>query len=122
MYASPLCQARIGNIRGDGSKSPHENHRENMMRTAFVCVALAATGMAWAADRNPTQRPAEAPSTYRSAFEGYSPFRDQAIRPWRELNEEVQRIGGWKAYAKESAQAREGEAATKSEETPRAAP
>ncbi len=38
---------------------------------------------------------------YRSAFDGYRPFSDQAVVPWREANELVGRIGGWQAYARE---------------------
>lgn len=31
---------------------------------------------------------------YRSAFEDYRPFAEQAPAPWRELNDEVRRLGG----------------------------
>ena len=40
--------------------------------------------------------------SYRSAFEGYRPFQPPEVRGWREANDEVARIGGWKAYAKEA--------------------
>ena len=40
-------------------------------------------------------------SRYRSAFEGYRPLTDQAVRPWRESNDVVGRIGGWQSYARE---------------------
>ena len=32
--------------------------------------------------------------SYRSAFEGYVPYREQPLAPWREVNEEVSRVGG----------------------------
>ena len=36
-----------------------------------------------------------APSPARaSAFEGYRPYRDEALAPWREVNDEVGRVGG----------------------------
>ena len=42
-------------------------------------------------------------SSYKSAFEGYRRFEDQKVLPWRESNDLVGRIGGWQAYARESA-------------------
>ena len=38
---------------------------------------------------------------YRSAFEGYRGFTDQPLGFWRKANDDVGRIGGWKAYAGE---------------------
>jgi hypothetical protein len=32
--------------------------------------------------------------TYQSAFEDYRPYREQELAPWREVNEEVARVGG----------------------------
>ena len=37
---------------------------------------------------------ASTPSGYRSAFEDYRPFREQALAPWRDINAEVARVGG----------------------------
>ncbi|MCM5680366.1 hypothetical protein M8A51_12580 [Schlegelella sp. S2-27] len=39
---------------------------------------------------------------YASAFERYRAFADQPVRPWAQVNEEVHRIGGWRAYAREA--------------------
>ena len=41
---------------------------------------------------------------YTSAFEGYLPFTDEKLRPWKESNTTVEKIGGWRAYAKEAAE------------------
>ena len=41
------------------------------------------------------------PLTYRSVFDGYRPFSDQPVVSWREANDLVGRIGGWRAYARE---------------------
>lgn len=38
---------------------------------------------------------------YRSVFDGYRRFDDQAVMPWPESNAQVGRIGGWRAYARE---------------------
>ncbi len=40
---------------------------------------------------------------YQSAISGYQPYADQALEPWRQSNERVARIGGWRAYAREAA-------------------
>lgn len=54
----------------------------------------------------PAQAPA-APSPYHSAFDGYQPFKDEKVAPWKGANDTVGRIGGWRAYAR---QANEGDA------------
>jgi hypothetical protein len=38
---------------------------------------------------------------YKSAISGYQAYTDQKILSWREANDRVERIGGWRAYAKE---------------------
>ena len=44
---------------------------------------------------------------YTSSFANYHAFTDQAVLPWRETNEAVRQIGGWRAYAKEVLQPEE---------------
>ncbi|GAB3628105.1 hypothetical protein PTE30175_02515 [Pandoraea terrae] len=41
---------------------------------------------------------------YSSAFASYKGYADQPVTPWREANDTVGRIGGWRSYAKEAAQ------------------
>ena len=50
------------------------------------------------------QQPPErtAPLPFQSGLEGYKRFADQPVAPWKPTNDEVGRIGGWKAYAKEA--------------------
>lgn len=45
-----------------------------------------------------------APLPYTSALQGYQPFADEKVRPWKESNATVGKIGGWRAYAKEAAE------------------
>ncbi len=48
--------------------------------------------------------PNQLPNTaliYRSAFEGYLPFKDEKPLPWKDTNSTVEQIDGWRAYAKE---------------------
>ncbi|AKJ27143.1 hypothetical protein AAW51_0452 [Caldimonas brevitalea] len=56
----------------------------------------------------PTRPAASAPATqpggatYRSAFEGYRRYADEQVVPWKEANDHVGRIGGWRTYAAEA--------------------
>lgn len=38
---------------------------------------------------------------WRSSFSDYRPHDAQALESWREANERVHAIGGWRAYARE---------------------
>jgi hypothetical protein len=39
---------------------------------------------------------------FRSAFDGYQPYSDEKISDWKDANDGVARIGGWRAYTKEA--------------------
>ena len=45
-----------------------------------------------------------APTSYRSAMEGYQPYTDEKIIDWKQANDATGRIGGWREYAKEAQQ------------------
>lgn len=53
------------------------------------------------------------PAAFRSALEGYQPYTDEKIVPWKEANDNVGRIGGWREYAKEARQPQAPDAASK---------
>jgi hypothetical protein len=58
-------------------------------------VSMDALAQQAAAEMKVTDPTARVPQTsYRSVFENYVPYREQAIAPWREVNEEVARVGG----------------------------
>ena len=96
-------------------------------RSLAVCALLALPGMAQVTPAPASALPATAasaattqPSTalpYASAFEAYLPFSDEKLRPWKESNTTVEKIGGWRAYAKEAA-----EPETKGNQAPAASP
>lgn len=67
----------------------------------LVALALLA-GLAGAQTAQPPMPPASAVPAYRSAMEGYRPFADEKPAPWKESNDNVGRIGGWRVYAKEA--------------------
>ena len=39
---------------------------------------------------------------FKSSFSEYMPYAEQSIESWREANDRVGEIGGWRAYAKEA--------------------
>jgi len=39
---------------------------------------------------------------FRSSLTGYTPFVDEKVTSWKDANDAVGRIGGWREYAKEA--------------------
>lgn len=88
-----------------------------LSRTAIAMTALLA-GLSGAAAAQPAADPADAKAkvptvAYESPFAGYRKHAETAVAPWRGVNDEVGRIGGWKAYAREAYEAAQAEAAKK---------
>ena len=77
------------------------------MFPSFPALLLAASG-AMLAPPVSAQTPAGSPPAgepgYRSAFEGYQPFDEGKLLPWKASNDTVGKIGGWRAYAREAQQ------------------
>ena len=76
--------------------------------SCWACMAVVATGFTATAPAQ-TQKEGEAsagaPATsvrYRSALERYQPYKEQPVQSWRDANDNVGRIGGWRVYAKEA--------------------
>ena len=44
------------------------------------------------------------PLVYRSTFDAYRALREVTLVPWREANDRVGAIGGWRFYAREAQQ------------------
>lgn len=57
-------------------------------------------------------------ASYPSAFKGYRRFADEPTQDWKAANERVAQIGGWRAYAAETAGAHAGHGAAASSPTP----
>lgn len=66
----------------------------------FLGAAALAAG-ATRAQTPPSAPPAPAAPAYRSAFEGYRPFEAGEVQDWRQSNDTVRAVGGWRAYARE---------------------
>lgn len=63
--------------------------------------------------------PAATTPAYRSALEGYRPYADESVAPWKDVNQAVREAGGWRAYAREG---RPAEAAAPARAASAAAP
>ena len=90
-------------------------------------VGLIAAASSIAAERNakpdPLDPAASAPlATYRSTFTGYQRTRDDKLLPWKQANDEVARIGGWRSYAREAAQPTDAKPAAPGAPAPASAP
>lgn len=72
-------------------------HRLSALGLAVTAALAAPVAGAQSAAPAPTPTP-----SFLSALEGYQPFSDQQVAPWREMNDTVGRIGGWRAYAREA--------------------
>lgn len=98
--------------------------RTVVLAASLCTLALPALGEApaGATPRNPADPAAPTPpATYLSPFANYRPFAHDGPAPWRGVNDEVARIGGWKAYAREVYEAQQ-KAPAKDEAVPAAAP
>lgn len=72
-----------------------------------LCAAFAAasgvTNVAAQSLPDPADPAARVPAaSYRSAFAGYRPMKDEPPTDWREANEAVARAGGWRALLREA--------------------
>ncbi len=77
---------------------------------SFVTVAsvllLSSTAIARSSISPPVHDPADAqapvpPVLHRSAIASYRSIPDESVGSWRTANQNVNRIGGWRTYAKE---------------------
>jgi hypothetical protein len=57
---------------------------------------------AHAAEEKPADQPV--PAALASPFNQYQGWRDEPVRDWREANDQVGEIGGWRTYLRESRQ------------------
>jgi hypothetical protein len=80
-------------------------HLKNMRLVALLAALPLAAATQTAPPRpNPLDaKAAVAPLTYRSSLGEYRRFdAESPVLGWREANDLVERIGGWRAYAREA--------------------
>lgn len=69
-----------------------------------VVLLLVAAGAARSAPPDPALPGAAVPAVvHRSAFADFRFFADAKPVPWRQANDQVAAIGGWRSYAREAA-------------------
>jgi hypothetical protein len=74
------------------------------VREALVAPCLCAGLLGFPAARAAEAQAAIAPAppALASPFDRYHPWRDAALGDWRELNDRVGEVGGWRTYLRES--------------------
>ena len=77
------------------------------MKFVIVFAVVMAAGLCARAAVSAPPDPASeksivAPLQYQSPFRDYRRQGDDKLIPWKDANDEVGRIGGWRAYAKEA--------------------
>lgn len=73
-------------------------------RSIFIGAAAMALSLQLGAQSGTlTPPPAGASGSlaYDSAFDGYRPFEAGEVQDWRQSNDTVRDVGGWRAYARE---------------------
>jgi hypothetical protein len=79
------------------------NHFTRKFLAASVsCLVLASTPHAQTAA--PASKANTPVAPYRSAFDSYRPYTDDAITNWKAANDTTARIGGWREYARQAQQ------------------
>ncbi|MBU1330431.1 MAG: hypothetical protein KJ884_16555 [Gammaproteobacteria bacterium] len=69
---------------------------------AFICLAWLLSAGSWAESPDPLDAQATTPPVhYQSPLKGYQGFSEQPQYDWREANDLVGRIGGWRTYSQE---------------------
>ncbi len=82
----------------------HRQTRLRQFRIFLSCVFGLASAVPGARAAEEASKPL--PSLrYESPLAGYRKFVEQPVGSWREANDNVGRIGGWRAYARESQEA-----------------
>lgn len=72
-------------------------------RAHWACACALAAGLAHAGAPEPVTVAAPPP------FDTYQAWRDPSVADWREANERVRAVGGWRTYLRESQDASAGD-------------
>ncbi|MBL8339901.1 MAG: hypothetical protein JNL30_00415 [Rubrivivax sp.] len=83
------------------ARNGHASHQAPNTHAAHTAHAAHAAHPARAADPLDA-RAAVPPATHKSSLAAYRRYADQPVGSWREINETVNRVGGWRAYAREA--------------------
>ncbi|WP_157982596.1 hypothetical protein [Simplicispira lacusdiani] len=92
-------------IHSGSSRRLSTSLRPAAMKLPWMLVWAATAASAQTALTNPARTLDSVPGElqYVSELGRYQPYVDQPLQSWREANDQVRRIGGWRFYAKEAA-------------------
>jgi hypothetical protein len=78
-------------------------------RARFLgAAALACAGLLWESTAHAAEAEPEAEPAALTPFKQYQSWRDEPLQDWRQANEQVGEIGGWRTYLRESQPAEKG--------------
>ena len=87
-------------------------------RASLACISVACS-QAIAAGLDPADATAATPPTmYLSPFADYRPLGEDKNTAWKDANDTVGKIGGWRAYAREAAEATKAREAVTTRKAP----
>lgn len=75
---------------------------QDLIRRVAVLASMPVLAAAASVQPAASMPPGTVELADQSTFDAYQPFTEQAVAPWREMNDGVARIGGWREYAKEA--------------------
>lgn len=86
--------------------SPPRPPAHAWLPTLLVCVIPLAAAQTSPSARSDPANPAARvpPAAYRSTLADYRRHAEQPVGSWKEVNETVNRVGGWRVYAREASQ------------------
>lgn len=78
----------------------------NRLIATCLTIAVMATPVLAGAQQERRTDPADPkisvpPANYASPLQQYRPLADEPVAPWKTSNDVVEKIGGWRVYAKE---------------------
>ena len=103
MWQTAYCQAQSDKIDLMPKSTLRRALKTLLPGSLVLLVSTATVQIAGAGQAEPGSLPTQL--HYQSVFSAYQADVDPPVQSWREANERVGKIGGWRAYAKEAASA-----------------
>lgn len=90
-----MVQVRTTHWHGLKLRIEMRSYRLFPLYGAFALISLPAVAQSNSVTPDPVHSSARVPEMkYESAFERYVPYREQPLATWRDVNDEVGRVGG----------------------------
>ena len=82
----------------------HQNISLARSGAVALFVSLLNLPFAFAQNNSDAEKEKNPDLPYQSVLGTYQSYQDQPVSSWREINDEVGKIGGWRAYAREASE------------------